>query len=134
MYVDIYFSAQPYEVNIISTTLKGKEDIEKFSKGFPTWHSGKESPAIAGDAENVGSITGPGRSGVGKWQPTAVFLPGKFHGQTEPWGHKKSDTTEWMSTHVQSLNTKFSNLPKFTKIAIDEARFKSRWENLLFNH
>ena len=36
MYVDIYFSAQPCEVNIISATLKGKEDIEKFSKGFPT--------------------------------------------------------------------------------------------------
>ena len=34
-----------------------------------------------------------------KWQPTAVFLPGKSHGQRSlvaysPQGHKESDTTE----------------------------------------
>ena len=34
-----------------------------------------------------------------KWQPTSVFLPGKFHGQRSldsysPWGHKLSDRTE----------------------------------------
>ena len=34
-----------------------------------------------------------------KWQPTAVFLPGKSHGQRSlvgysPWGHKELDTTE----------------------------------------
>ena len=34
-----------------------------------------------------------------KWQPTPVFLPGKFHGQRtlvgySPWGRKESDTTE----------------------------------------
>ena len=34
-----------------------------------------------------------------KWQPTPVFLPGKFHGQRSlagyrPWGHKQLDTTE----------------------------------------
>ena len=33
-----------------------------------------------------------------KWQPTPVFLPGKFHGQRSlvgynPWGCKESDTT-----------------------------------------
>ena len=33
------------------------------------------------------------------WQPTPVFLPGKFHGQRSlagysPWGCKESDTTE----------------------------------------
>ena len=37
------------------------------------------------------------------WQPTAVFLPGKSHGQRglagySPWGHKESDTTEQLST------------------------------------
>ena len=36
-----------------------------------------------------------------KWQPTPVFLPGKFHGQRglvgySPWGHKESDMTEWL--------------------------------------
>ena len=34
-----------------------------------------------------------------EWQPTPVFLPGKFHGQRRlaghsPWGRKESDTTE----------------------------------------
>ena len=38
-----------------------------------------------------------------EWQPTAVFLPGKSHGQRSlagysPWGHKESDTTEQLST------------------------------------
>ena len=40
-----------------------------------------------------------------KWQPTLVFLPGKFQGQRtlvgySPLGHKELDTTE----HVVSLN------------------------------
>ena len=45
----------------------------------------------------VGKI--PGRS---KWQPTAVFLPGKSYGQRSlvgysPWGRKESDTTEQLN-------------------------------------
>ena len=60
----------------------------------------QKPPANAGDAKEVGSIPGLGRlPGRGKWQPTPVFLPGKFHGQRclvgcSPWGHKDSDTTE----------------------------------------
>ena len=39
-----------------------------------------------------------------KWQPTPVFLPGEFHGQSSlagysPRGHKESDTTEWLSKY-----------------------------------
>ena len=34
-----------------------------------------------------------------EWEPTAVFLPGEFHGQRNlagysPWGPKELDTTE----------------------------------------
>ena len=41
-----------------------------------------------------------------KWQPTPIFLPGEFHGErslvgSSPWGHKESDTTEWL-THFLS--------------------------------
>ena len=41
-----------------------------------------------------------------KWEPTLVFLPGKFHGQKSlagyrPWGLKESDMTE--HTHIHSL-------------------------------
>ena len=45
-----------------------------------------------------------------KWQPTPVFLPGESHGQRRlagysPWGHKESDTTEWLTrahTHTHT--------------------------------
>ena len=43
----------------------------------------------------------------GKWQPTPVFLPGKFHEQRSlmgyhSWGCKESDVTERLSTvHIQ---------------------------------
>ena len=41
-----------------------------------------------------------------QWQPTPVLLPGESHGQGSlagysPWGHKESDTTEWLSIHWQ---------------------------------
>ena len=44
-----------------------------------------------------------------KWQPSLVFLPGESHGQRSlayysPWGHKESDTTEWLNN-----NTAFSD-------------------------
>ena len=61
----------------------------------------KNLPGNAGDIRNTGLIPGLGRSPGGSraWQPTPVFLPGKFHGQRSlvgcsPWGHKESDTTE----------------------------------------
>ena len=42
-----------------------------------------------------------------KWQPTPVLLLGKFHGLRSlvgysPWGHKESDTTEWLHFHFPS--------------------------------
>ena len=40
----------------------------------------------------------------GRWHPTPVLLPGKSHGWRSlvgcsPWGHKESDTTEWLHFH-----------------------------------
>ena len=57
----------------------------------------KNPSANAGD---VGLIPELGRSpGGGNEQPTPVFLPGEFHGQSSlvgysPWGCKNSDKTE----------------------------------------
>ena len=57
-------------------------------------------PAKIGDIRDTGSIPGSERSpGGGKWQPTPVFLPGEFHGQSSlmgysPWDHKVSGMTE----------------------------------------
>ena len=41
----------------------------------------KNLPASAGDARDVGSIRGSGRSPGRGHQFTPVFLPGEFHGQ-----------------------------------------------------
>ena len=55
---------------------------------------------LPASARHVGLIPGLGSSpGVGKWQPTPVFLPGKFHGQRSlagysPRGHKELNVTE----------------------------------------
>ena len=52
-----------------------------------------------------------------KWQPTPVFLPGKFHGQKSlagysPWGCKESDTTEHASSaHLYRLQVFLSEMP-----------------------
>ena len=61
-----------------------------------------------------------------KWQPTPVLLPGKFHGWRNligynPWGHKESDTTEWLhflmvylynivSSHVEMFSLILQNI------------------------
>ena len=44
-----------------------------------------------------------------KWQPTPVFLPEKSHEQRSlasysPWGHKESDTTEWLINSKQFVH------------------------------
>ena len=43
-----------------------------------------------------------------EWQSIPVFLPGESHGQRSlagysPWGHKESDTTEWLSSSSSLL-------------------------------
>ena len=60
----------------------------------------KNPPANAGNIRDMGLIPGSGRFPWRRaWQPTPVFLPGKFHGQRSlvgysPWGCKESDMTE----------------------------------------
>ena len=69
----------------------------------------KNLPSNEGGTTDTGSIHGWGRSpGGGKWQPTPVFSPEKFHGQKSLvghslWGHKESDMTEQPSTHTQFI-------------------------------
>ena len=63
-----------------------------------------------------------------KWQPTAVFLPGKFHGRRSlvgynPRRHKESDTTEQL--HFQ-LNFKFWYTSRYSWITLHIIWFRSR--------
>ena len=65
---------------------------------FPGGSVVKNPPASAGHPGDAGAILG-----LGKWQPTSVFLPGKSHGQKSrvgysPRGCKESGTTEQQST------------------------------------
>ena len=64
--------------------LSGKEFTFQYRRAFDPW---------------VGKI--PWRR---KWQPTPVFLPGKFQGHRSlahysPWGHKELDMTEWLNNN-----------------------------------
>ena len=48
-----------------------------------------------------------------KWQPTPVFLPGKFHGRRSlvghsPWGRKELAMTEHVSTIYTQTNLKIN--------------------------
>ena len=68
--------------------------------GFTDGSPGKESACNAGDTGDSGSI-----SGLGRWQPTPVFLPQKSHGQRSledysPKGCKESDPTERLNLHA----------------------------------
>ena len=66
-------------------------------------------PGSSGSKESLWVRKIPWR---GEWQPTPIFLPGKFHGQRSlagyhPWGHKEFDTIEQHThththTHTQS--------------------------------
>ena len=38
-----------------------------------------------------------------------VFWPGEFHGLCSPWGHKESDTTEWLSLSREDSGRRGSN-------------------------
>ena len=73
--------------------------------GLPLWLSGKESICNSGDAGRLGFDPWVGNiPWRRKWQPTPVFLPGKYHGQRSlagysPWGVTKTQTWQkWLNT------------------------------------
>ena len=52
--------------------------------------------------------------------PTPVFWPGEFNGLYSPWGHKKSDKTEWLSlSPFCSLSSFLLVFPKGEEMAWD---------------
>ena len=73
---------------------------------FPGGTVVKNLPANAGDARDVGSIPGLGRSsGVGNDNSLQYSCPENSHGQRSPvgysaWGLKESGTTELLTEHT----------------------------------
>ena len=70
----------------------------------------KNPPANATDTEDSSSISVRKIPWSRKWQPTLVFLSGKFHGERSlvgysPWGRKESDMTE----HKAKGSVNYSN-------------------------
>ena len=73
---------------------------------------------LAASAEDLGSIPGLGRFWRRKWQPTPVFLPGKFHGQRNLGslhftGSQRSDTTEHTGMKAASRHEKHLKMVKW---------------------
>ena len=49
--------------------------------------------------------------------PTPIFWPGEFHRLYSPWGHKQSDTTEWLSLFQNSVKEFWIlNVPTFASM------------------
>ena len=77
------------------------------SEGCPGGAVVKKPRASAGDAGNVSLIPGSGRfPWSGKWQPTLVFLSGKFHGQRSLVGYSPEVCKE---SNTRCLNSPTGN-------------------------
>ena len=72
----------------------------RYREGFPCGASGKEPTCQCRRYKRHGFNPSAGKiPQTRKWQPTPIFLLGKFHGQRSlagysPWGHKELDMTE----------------------------------------
>ena len=85
-------------------------------RGLPRWLSDKESTCQWRIHSRWGFYPWVGKIPWSrKWQPTPVFLPGKFQEQRSLegysiWGRKESDTTEHTCTHLKHLIRLWSRL------------------------
>ena len=67
-----------------------------------------------------------------EWLPTPVLLPGESHGQRSlagynPWGHKESDTTEWLTVFKETKDLYAENYKILMKEIKDDT---NRWRNM----
>ena len=94
------------------------DDVDsQLNTTFPGGTSGEESPGQGRRCERWGFDPWVGKNPCSrKWQPTPVFLPGKFHEQkslvgSSQCGHKESDTTEWLSTSTTNQKDSHEHTP-----------------------
>ena len=68
-----------------------------------------------------------------KWKPTPVFWPREFHGLCSPWGHKESDTTEWLSLSLSNDEFKIYILYTFSIMYIIKSLLlDTKWFSVLW--
>ena len=85
--------------------------LDLHARDLPRWHSVKESSCQWSRHRRLGLDPWVGKIlWSRKWQPTPIFLLGKFHGQRclvgySSWGHKESDTVEQLRTHSHPEHT-----------------------------
>ena len=93
------------------------------AKNDPTqMTTGKESTCNAGDAEDMGSVPGSGRSSGGGNANPLQYSYGEFHGQRSlagysPWPSKESDMNKGLSTQMLTVLT-WKN-PALGKLKVD---------------
>ena len=67
-----------------------------------------------------------------QWHPTPVLLPGKSHGRRSlegcsPWGHWRSDTTEWLHFHFSLSCTGEENGNPLQCSCLENPRDRGTW-------
>ena len=70
-----------------------------YNSGLPRWQNGKESACQCKRCKRCGLDPWVGKIPC-KWQPTPVFMLGKFHGQRNQVGYSPWDHKEWDMTKV----------------------------------
>ena len=88
MFIDLYLTGFLFEYSLKQASLMVQlvKNLQCRRPGFNPW---------------VGKI--PWRR---EWLPTPVLWPGEFHRLYSPWGHKESDTTEWLSLTLFTVKSK----------------------------
>ena len=74
-----------------------------------------------------------------EWQPTPVFLPGKFHGQRSlvgcsPQGHKESDTTEHTHTRARAHTHTHTHTHTIKQITNQQGRIAQELYSIFWNN
>ena len=97
--------------------------------GFPGGSDGKESACSAGVPGLILVRKIPWRRA---WQSTPVFLPRESHGQRSlvgysPWGHRLSDTTEWLTLTYPMAYFWLCLPPKPSRRSEDRDKNQCKW-------
>ena len=92
--------------------------------GFPGGTSGKESTCRGSRHKRCGFDPWVGKMPWRrKWQPTPVFLPGKFHGHKglagySPWSYKESNMTERVNAYHIAMRSHCHSLIEMGRLRL----------------